>query len=207
MKENLIPSPPKFLIVFFGIISFFSLLLLLLGKYGFSSVESSTNLYKVNCSFKEQEKNKGEKLLQELKEKHLEAEIVSKVSYKIEDKGYIVTITYEGNDRQLLADRTKNLLTDSGFAAKIFTPDSNPNLTKVRIGSVYQNYSEARTLAERLLKEASIQKAVVETNKVVVGKETIYTVVLKTRVRANAEDYNLMLSKKGYTPEMTTEKL
>ncbi|MEQ8189367.1 MAG: hypothetical protein ABRQ39_15460 [Candidatus Eremiobacterota bacterium] len=206
MKENLIPSPPKWLIVFFGIISLFSLLMVLLGKYGFSSVDMGKVLYKVNCSFYGQDKGKAEKVAEEFKAQSLDVEIVSKVVYKTENKGFIVAVTYQLKDREFLANQTKKVLESNGYPVKVFSPDTNPNVTIVQIGPVYRRYEEAVDMAKKVLNKAAI-KCSVEVNKIIKGKETVYTVIVRTRDKFLAEDYNTMLSKKGYMSEITTEKL
>jgi len=206
MKENLIPSPPKWLIVFFGVISLFSLLMVLLGKYGFSSVDMGKVLYKVNCSFYGQDKGKAEKVAEEFKAQSLDVEIVSKVVYKTEDKGFIVAVTYQLKDREFLANQTKKVLESNGYTVKIFSPDTNPNVTIVQIGPVYKRYEEAVDMAKKVLNKAAI-KCSVEVNKIIKGKETVYTVIVRTRDKFLAEDYKTMLSKKGYMSEITTEKL
>jgi len=206
MKEKLIPSPPKWLIGFFGILSVFSLLLILLGEYGFSSVDMGKVLYKVNCYFYSQDKEKAEKLSEELKGQSLEVEIISKVNYKTEDRGFITVITYELKDREILANQTKKVLERNGFPVKIFSPDINPNQTKVQVGPAFQRYEDAVDMAKKVLARATI-KCIVEANKVTTGKETVYTVIIKTRDKFLAEDYQAMLSKKGYMSKVTTEKL
>jgi hypothetical protein len=206
MKEKLIPSPPKWLIVFFGILSLSSLLLILLGKYGFSSMDMGKVLYKVNCSFYGQDKVKADKLSEEFKARSLDVEIVSKVIYKTEDKGFIVAVSYELKDREFLANQTRKVLESNGFHAKIFSPDTSPNVTIVQIGSVYQRHEDAMELAKKVLNKAAI-KCSVEVNKITKGKETVYTVIIKTRDKFLAEDCKTILSKKGYMSEITTEKL
>ncbi len=206
MKENLIPSPPKWLIVFFGVISFFSLLMILLGKYGLSSVDMGKVLYKVNCSFYGHDKVNAEKVAEEFKAKLLDVEIVSKVVYKTEDKGFIVAVSYQLKDREFLANQTKKVLESNGFSAKVFNPDTNPNVTIVQIGSVYHRYEDAVEMAKKVLNKAAI-KCSVEVNKIIKGKETVYTVIIRTKDKFLAEDFKTMLSKKGYMSEITTEKL
>jgi len=206
MKENLIPSPPKWLIVFFGVLSFFSLLMILLGKYGLSSVDMGKVLYKVNCSFYGQDKGRAEKVAEEFKARSLDVEIVSKLAYKTEDKGFIAAVSYQLKDREFLANQTKKVLESNGFSVKVFSPDINPNVTIVQIGPVYQRYEDAVGMAKKILNKAAI-KCSVEANKVIKGKETVYTVIIRTKDKFLAEDFKAMLSKKGYMSEITTEKL
>jgi len=61
-------------------------------------------------------------------------------------------------------------------------------------------------MAKKILNKAAI-KCSVEANKVIKGKETVYTVIIRTKDKFLAEDFKAMLSKKGYMSEITTEKL
>ena len=206
MRGNLIPSPPKMLIAFLGLISLVSFLLILVGTYGFSSVELDKKLYKVTCSFTQDKKEEANKLFEELQSQDLEPEIVSNIFYKTEDKGFIVVLSFEGKDRELYSKQTKAVVETNGFNGKIFTPEMNPLSKKIQVGSAFKTENEARNFARKVFDKTAIQFAV-EINRVVVGEQKIFGVVLKTQSKYMAEDFRIKLTEKGYSPEVTGEKV
>jgi hypothetical protein len=206
MRRKLVPTPPKFLIVFLGVVSFFSFIGVLLGTYGLISVESGNTLYKVKCSFKEDDKLKASGLFDELKSRDFDPELIDTTVYITEDRGFIVCISFEGKDKELLANKIKALVEGDGLKATIFTTKLSPGFIKLQVGDVLATEAEAQAYYKKVFAKTQVTFEV-EPYKVVTGEQKVFIVALKTKDPFIAEDYKKMLKDKGYSPEVTEEKI
>ena len=203
MERKLMPKPPKILVVVLGIVSFISLLAVLFGHYGhFVIAEAGNVLHEVKVSFNEENKFHANSLFEELKSEGLNPELIATTSYNTEQKGFMVALTYEGKDRELLADKTNVVLKANDFKGTIFTPEMTPALAKVRVGDIFSDEKSAKKFADKVFEKTKIE-FLVEPYNVVIGKEKIFLVVLTTKDPFKVQDYKQKLIQKGYSPEVT----
>jgi len=190
--RKLIPLPPKSLIVVFGVISLFSLMMILLGTY--KPLSTSSGLYMVKCIFEPGQKEKANKLFDDLKKKKLDVNMTSKPY--TETKGYTAGSKFTKNNRNL-AEQIKKMLTEAGFSAKITPSVTNSEELLLQVGEIFEKKEAADKMVEKVSSQANINLKA-EPYLVEIKGKSYFIVLLKMKNIYEAEEYEDKFSKKGY---------
>ena len=164
---------------------------------------SETSSYKIECSFKEEEK--ANKLFDQLKSEDFEPELTTIKDYSTENSGFIVSIAFEGKDKDLLARQTNKILEANDLDGSTFVPDIDPTVVKIKVGTIFSNEQSAKKYADEVFNKTAILFNV-EPNIIITGEEPKFIVSLKTTDPFKAEDYKNTFKQKGFSPEMTVEQ-
>ena len=206
MNRRLVPLPPKVLIFIFGIISFISFLGVVFGQYSFFSIESGNYVYTIKGVFTQDKKFKANEFFEYLKSEGFDPELVAVDSFVTENRGFIVTVNFEGKDREFLAGKINEILSVNGFKGTVETSEVNSDVVRVKVGNVFQKESDANSYLQKVINATQVT-FIVEPNKVVVGEQKLFAVTLKTRDRFIAEDYKKIFTQHGYSPEIIKERI